>query len=134
MIVWTAALTAPAFTHSDSGCAFSHAAAASAAAEAARTLALAGVCAAFAVCTKEQAAPFALVATLVAMKRAPQLSPNAGWRAALQPTPPSPLRPPASPTPRPSSTPPTHSTRRSAHDRHPSRRTRHVQQRRRVRL
>ncbi|MGN5240852.1 MULTISPECIES: hypothetical protein [unclassified Rhodococcus (in: high G+C Gram-positive bacteria)] len=41
MIVWTAALTAPAFTHSDSGCAFSHAAAASAAAEAARTLALA---------------------------------------------------------------------------------------------
>lgn len=51
----------------------------------ARTLALAGVCAAFAVCTKEQAAPFALVATLVAMKRAPQLSPNAGWRAALLP-------------------------------------------------
>ncbi|MEE2061696.1 hypothetical protein [Rhodococcus artemisiae] len=43
MIVWTAALTAPAFTHSDSdsGCAFSHAAAASDAAEAARTLALA---------------------------------------------------------------------------------------------
>lgn len=41
MIVWTAALTAPTFTHSDSGCAFSHAAAASAAAEAARTLALA---------------------------------------------------------------------------------------------
>lgn len=50
-----------------------------------RTLAFAGVCAAFAVCTKEQAAPFALVATLVAMKRAPELSPRAGWRAALLP-------------------------------------------------
>ncbi|MFN8587662.1 MAG: glycosyltransferase family 39 protein [Candidatus Eisenbacteria bacterium] len=50
-----------------------------------RTLAAAGACAAFAVCTKEQAAPFALVATLVAMRRAPRLAPNAGARAALLP-------------------------------------------------
>ncbi|MGV9947549.1 hypothetical protein [Rhodococcus aetherivorans] len=44
MIVWTVTLTAPTFARSDSGCTFTHAAAASAAsdaAEAARTLALA---------------------------------------------------------------------------------------------
>ncbi|MGN0040513.1 hypothetical protein [Rhodococcus sp. (in: high G+C Gram-positive bacteria)] len=41
MIVWTATLTTDAGTHSDSGCAFTHSAAASEAAEAARTLALA---------------------------------------------------------------------------------------------
>ncbi|MGW0021594.1 hypothetical protein ACWDUD_25040 [Rhodococcus sp. NPDC003382] len=41
MIVWTATLTATAVMHSDSGCAFTHSAAASDAAEAARTLALA---------------------------------------------------------------------------------------------
>ncbi|WP_068158077.1 hypothetical protein [Rhodococcus phenolicus] len=41
MIVWTAAMTAPDLARSDSGCAFTRAAAASAAAEAARTLVLA---------------------------------------------------------------------------------------------
>jgi len=41
MIVWTVTLTAPTVARSDSGCTFNHAAAASDAAEAARTLALA---------------------------------------------------------------------------------------------
>ncbi|OWY79210.1 hypothetical protein [Rhodococcus sp. BUPNP1] len=41
MIVWTVTLTAPTVARSDSGCTFTHAAAASDAAEAARTLALA---------------------------------------------------------------------------------------------
>lgn len=50
-----------------------------------RTLAAAGACAAFAVCTKEQAAPFALVATIVAMRRADRVSPNAGAKAMFVP-------------------------------------------------